>query len=439
VFILSCLGTLAAVPASASAQIGCSDAGHPDPTDSNGAVIVANPAPAASVSQPLPAVAAGQPIYARINNHLQVGFNDNAIGNGIGSAPAVGALTSTVGGTIVRYSLDWRSVQPDAPPCPYHWQASDGFAHFFLAHGVRPLWVIQNAPLWANVLGCLDKLTGNCEVPPDSNHIADFVTFVKAVAQRYPLAAGIEIWNEPNLEIFWHDSSSDINDRARHYDQLLAATWSAVHGTYPNTRILGGSLSEAGNDNPTFGVSIPTWIKQMTADGVLGDMTALSFHPYPERPPDANGQDHFTRTFSQLGAPPANGGLGPSTNTRLVVTELGAPVSGAGPTTHPYDWDLHGQCTTLTNEYDRLDTADPTLPLSGNVDAVVLHTDVEGGDGYGFGLISPNGNPVTSYSYTPRPVYSEFMRTLGAGGGAAPDPSQCTATLDASLTFSANG
>lgn len=81
-----------------------------------------------------------------------------------------------------------------------------------------------------------------------------------------------------------------------------------------------------------------------------------------------------------------------------------------------------------------------------NTDAVVFDVDVEGGDGYGFGTIasvwnSPLGqllgNPPDAYTYTPRPVYSEFKRTLGAPTPSSPGAGTCAATTGTPVTYSA--
>jgi hypothetical protein len=177
----------------------------------------------------------------------------------------------------------------------------------------------------------------------------------------------------------------------------------------------------------------------MQADGTIFDETALSIHPYPEY--DDPTVDHFVRSFNQLQTR-----LGSTSPVRIVVTEVGADVHSSSTNPWPFVWDLHGQCTKLTTEYSQLDGADPAIPLSDHVDGVIFHTDVEPppvngtpqGDGYAFGLISANGSPATSYTYTARPVYSEFQRVQGVGAvGAPPDPQLCGSSLGVSATYGA--
>lgn len=420
--LVSAIAMLGAHTAVASA---CSDPGVHDPTNPDGSVVIQNPGTSLTeLGAPTP----GQAIFDRRGGRLQFGLNESAVHNGQASAPAVGSIIAAMGGTIVRQGLDWKAVQPEAG-CPYHWGPTDGQDHFWLAHGVRPLWVIYDAPGWAT--GGSDTCT-NCT--PTSAHIQDFANLAAAVATRYNLSAGVEIWNEPNLEKYWHLPNVAA------YAQLLVASWNAVHAAKPNMRVLAGSLSDSGNDT-SFGISIPTFVKQMVSDNVLGDMSALSIHPYPLQPPDANGDDGFTKTFEGLADPTV---LGPNASQRLVVTEVGAAVSGSG---HPYNWSLQGQCTTLVNEYNQIDQpGSSTLPLMANTDAVVFDVDVEGGDGYGFGTIasvwnSPLGqllgNPPDAYTYTPRPVYSEFKRTLGAPTPSSPGAGTCAATTGTPVTYSA--
>lgn len=419
------------LPSAASADLFCGSADTRSDTDSSGALVVTNPPPAPEVAAPLPAIQDGGPVYPRVDQHLPIGFNDGALHTGQTDPGVVGGIARIAGARIVRVSLGWSAVQPDAPPCGLHWGFADGRYHRLLSAGVRPLWVVQETPDWANPAGC-GLLTRRCQPPPDADHIGAYADFVRQVARRYPLSAGVEVWNEPNLERYWHDPSSDPEHRAAYYDRLLAATWRAVHPAYPGFRVFGGVISEAGNDTASFGTSFPTFLARMRDDGALDDMTALAIHPYAERPPDTPEGDHFVRTFGQLGTI-----LDPATAPRIVVTEIGIPVPG------PHrDWTLQTQCSTVMDEYRRLDAGDPALPFSDRVDAVLFHVDIEGdGKGFGFGWLTQNmrwgllpwQHTVASYTYTPGPAYQELRRTIGAGDGSAPDPAMCGSTRGAPL------
>ncbi|HEX3127983.1 MAG TPA: hypothetical protein VH394_11700 [Thermoanaerobaculia bacterium] len=401
------------VPAASAALSTCKAARTP--TDLHGALIVANPpATVTALDPPI----AGQPLYGRDDHgHLPIGFNDGAIQGGLAEAPTVARITSDMNGVLVRENFQWN--QAEATSGCYQWDTYDGYYHFFVAHGVRPIWVLWGTPRWANLVKCIQQPLGAaCLYPPDNSHIANYAAMAAAIAKRYPLSAGIEVWNEPNLSHYWHDPDPAV------YDHLLTATYDAVKAANPAMRVLGGVLSVS--SSTCMRVNLPTcsgyapqaFLGDMLADPAYGGeilqkMDALSLHPYPVIPADREGLNNFfAPMFVQIAEV-----LGADASTvRLVVDELGLSLKAGLPE--------EAQCTTLVTHFNQLDQADPRIALSGQVDAVLFDVDVEGGDGYGFGTIS---STTSLYTYTPRRVYREFRAALT--GPAAPAWEDC-ATSD---------
>jgi hypothetical protein len=419
------------VPPTANAQI--STCKKPKtPTAEDGALILTNPPAAASVSKPLGLPVADQPLYDRdIHGHLPIGFNDGAIQGGLASAPTVARITADMNGVMVRENFVW-SKSEQIPGC-YQWDTYDGYYHYFVANGVRPIWVLVGTPRWANPIDCARPfLQGACPFPPDEAHIADYAAIAAAIAKRYPLSAAIEVWNEPNLNSYWNRPNPSV------YDHLLTVTYNAVKAANPAMRVLGGVLSVSGLDdcststlgslNPCYGFKPETFLKEMLADPTYGaeilrKMDGLSLHPYPITEPDDQGLgDSFVAMFSRIGKVLEDAR---AQGVRIVVDELGASLK--------HGFTEETQCTTLVLHYDQLDKASPDIALSGQVDAVLFDVDVEGGDGYGFVTPSEANSTSSIYRFNPRLVYGEFRAALT--GPAAPNPDNCPASDRSPLEY----
>jgi hypothetical protein len=411
------LATLLVPPAASAAITICPKPNTP--TNADGSLIVANsPATVSALAPPV----AGQPLYDRDDHgHLPVGFNDGAIQGGIASAPTVARITADMNGVMVRESFPWSKAE--AVPGCYKWNEFDGWYHFFVANGVRPIWVLVGTPPWANPVYCARPyLAGTCTYPPDDSHIASYAAMAAAIAKRYPLSAGIEVWNEPNLRQYWTSPNPAV------YDHLLTATYDAVKAANPAMRILGGVLSVSGDDScqdspvgslPTcYGYRPETFLRKMLEDptyggAILQKMDGLSLHPYPLNEPDSQGLGNsFAPMFDHIAE--VLGADAPA--VRLVVDELGASLKTGHFTEET-------QCTTLVTHFNQLDQADPRIALSGQVDAVLFDVDVEGSDGYGFGTISSTDS---TYTYVPRFIYGELRTALT--GPTAPAPEDCAAS-----------
>ena len=96
--------------------------------------------------------------------------------------------------------ISWRDLQPNqgSDPSTWNWGPSDRHDRAMLAVGVPPVFTFINAPGWALAGG-----GGGDFNPPASNHVGDYGAAAAQIALRYPQAAGIEIWLEPNDTIFW--------------------------------------------------------------------------------------------------------------------------------------------------------------------------------------------------------------------------------------------
>jgi hypothetical protein len=101
------------------------------------------------------------------------------------------------GGEIARTGMFWDAVEPQNPT-QRNWPTFDSLYSQMLARGIRPLWVLQAAPCWAQ--------PGSCDPGshPAPEYYDEFAQFAVRVAQRYPQSLGLEVWNEPNYRPYWH-------------------------------------------------------------------------------------------------------------------------------------------------------------------------------------------------------------------------------------------
>jgi hypothetical protein len=162
-------------------------------------------------------------------------------------------------------------------------------------------------------------------IPPEA--LDAWLAYVRAVATRYrDRAWGFEVWNEPNLGIFWKGTQAD-------FVTLAKATVAAVHESAP-----GVPVAVAG-----FSLMPLEWLDAMHAEGIVAAADAISFHPYWV---DAEGALQMVGLAREW---MAQNGL----DKPLWLTEYGWPSGG----TYPTATDLDGQAERLVRFQAGLATA----------------------------------------------------------------------------------
>jgi hypothetical protein len=389
VVVLACLCTAQAAHAAwdcgAGAQPACppSDAAGPD-----GALAVTSPL------RPLAAPVAGRRLFARVNGHLPAGFNEGSVGLGVALPAQAAALGAGLGSSLVRVALNWAFTQARAGG-PYDWRKWDERYRAYTALGIRPIWAIQASPRWAVDPGVasedcpvkplrLLQAGQECLTGPAAAHRADYAAFAAAVARRYPLSAAVEIWNEPNLAYYWRDPDPVA------YGALTRQAIAAVRRANPRMRVLVGALA----------MPIDSFATELARDGTIAAADGLSFHPYPQQPDAEPFREAFARVDAALD----------SLRTRLVADELGASTANRGHGQYVFTEDQ--QRDVVLSSFLAMDRADPSLPRSSAVDAVVFHTDVDGPAGFGFVTAAPSA----SGGFAPRPVFCAIAQLLRGTG-----------------------
>src|SRR5262245_40504598 len=178
----------------------------------------------------------------------------------------VDGIAST-GARAVRFDVPWSSIERvRGNPV---WTHIDRIVAAFANRGIAMLGICTYAPTWAN--------GGQPNTfPPLTAYYQEFATFCAAAARRYPQIRAWEVWNEPNLDQFWHDPN------ARDYSALLSSTYRAVKQVDPHLTVVSGGLAPHGAYGRVDdgGVNPRTFLEEMYAAGARGSMDAVGDHPY---------------------------------------------------------------------------------------------------------------------------------------------------------------
>ena len=337
----------------------------------------------------------GKPLVERRGGHMPFGFNDSAYLVGELTLDRTLELDHAAGATLWRLPLDWGAVERE--PGELDFSRYDEIYCAAVRAGVSPVFHLTGIPAWAAPSGeCPDP----CLRPPEDEHLPALRRFAEITAIRYPRAAAIEVWNEPNLPVFW----GGLADPAK-YLPLLEAIYGGVKDGNPGMPVIGGVLS----NNPTDiadKLSLGTYLAGMLEGGAARYMDGFSLHAYPIQPLGTEGEQ-FTPPLelSRELLDRAAAGI------RIWVTEVGAPTAPGA--FHP-EVSLAGQAALMSGVYRRLDE-------DGGADAVLFHTLVDPGPlvpgGPGFGFFTA---PDASGTVTTKPVVCAVRLASGQDGDCPP-------------------
>lgn len=333
----------------------------------------AAPAPATAVA--LPQI--GDP-------GMRFGYND-----GLEAGSPKFALLPASGSDMIRLRLSWNRVERERGTLD--WSMFDDLYAQLLATGIRPLWVVVEAPCWAGdpELPCTPDQSAGA---PGPENAADIARFSAAVAQRYPESLGIELGNEVNDSTFWPNGQDPAA-----YAELLRASAVAVHDVDADMPLVAGGLAPF----EVAGEGEVPWRDYVTAiveGGAAEEIDAFAFHPYArlergEEPGAAVGAlvDGFQAQLESLGA-----GSVPTW-----VTEVGLSTVSRPPTTP--EEQAAGLVSILRGLGER---GVPVVVVHRLVDEAVADFPLEAG----FGVIGGDNR-------TPKPAYCALAAERGVPCG----------------------
>lgn len=308
----------------------------------------------------------------------QLGFNDNSIRAGQLSAERDARLTEAVGAGLHRLTVDWRNIERS--PDVYRWTDYDRIYAAMLSRGIRPVLIVAFAPLWARPFGALCLGESLCRGPPKPAAYPALRRFAGLLARRYPRAAAIEAWNEPNESAFWQPSPDP-----RGYVAVLREVWLGVKEAVPSMPVVSGGLSGRSIARPGQSITVRDFTRAIYAYGGSGSFDALGVHAYPS---DATlGQVRLTldetravaASFGDAGRP-------------IWVTETGYTTSGNTP--YSVSPAMQGDGTIAIYRY---------LKAQPDVRAVIFHQLIDPPLGVatnpdsGFGLLRADGSAKPAY------------------------------------------
>jgi uncharacterized membrane protein len=264
------------------------------------------------------------------------GFNDNAFGS-----PEIPRRTfldklQDAGGKYIRSTISWQWYEPQ--PGVYnesYWSFYDRNYADMQARGVRPVIILIGTPYWAltpagrgatspdgSSFRC-DGTNAACVAPPDVDRPdvrLAWQSFVGKVVHRYPNAAAVEVWNEPNIRWFWLQAQDPAL-----YGRLLAVTATAVHQAKPTMVVLNGSLANYFGSDTYENTAADSFLRTVYTVGGKASFDAIGWHSYPCNYPNEPRTSQLQRDIKRVRA--VRNAFHDNA-TKLWMTEVGVTTSG---------------------------------------------------------------------------------------------------------------
>ena len=309
-------------------------------------------------------------------------FSDNSVKKDVLTPEQSADLGRGAGASVMRVDLAWDWVEFNEGQ--FDWRKADRIYWSLMWRGMKPLWVLGGAPQWARSEG--QDCVASCHYPPAPERLADWAAYVRAVAERYPQAAGFEIWNEPNHATAWRGGIDP-----EHYTTLLKAAYEQVQLAAPHVPVISGGLAGVLVQSASSPhMAIGEFFERMYRAGAVGHFDAIGIHAYPE------DRDHWRtyRVMSQtLEARDRYRDRSP-----LWITELGVSTSDGRFTEAE-------QSTILTHLWAR-------LRGRADVQGVAMLSMIED-DQWGWWSTDRGYGLVRREGLEPKPAYCMFARFNG--------------------------
>jgi hypothetical protein len=287
-------------------------------------------------------------------------------------------LAARGGAQVVRQALEWDNVEPSRGEYVWYWY--DQLYYRMIASGVRPIWYLATPPCWAQRQ---TQDGGNCSAPgtPAPAYHADLAKLAGEAAKRYPLSAGIQVWNEPNYIPYW---GSEPDPRA--YGDMALRVADAVHSTGTDIPVISAGLAPMWADSEN-GMAADSFLREAYETGGPQQTDAIGVHPY------AFGnftQDYLSEVRAALYRHVAVMNEFGEADKPIWVTEIGISnyIDARGFT-------VEEQAVALTAMHELF----LRIP---SVDAVVIHRlqdDPWAADARepGYGVVDADGNPKPAF------------------------------------------
>lgn len=291
----------------------------------------------------------------------------------------------------LRTDLRWDLVQA-AGPDQYDWSTFDRIVFLARERDIRILPVVGFTPAWAR---------SEPATPSPPKDLQAFSDFLAVAVQRYR-AAGIrawEIWNEPNMAMFWPPSPDPVL-----YARLLRASYAAIKAVDPEAIVLLGGLAPAPETGPDEGpiryFAAADFLEKVYEVAPEGPFDVLAFHPYsyPHMPSDPSGWNGWSIMTGPIRRLMGDNG---DVTKQIWLTEYGAPVyGGTDGVTGEMQKEMLAEAFRLARTYS---WAGPLFWYSYRD----LGADPADKEDW-FGIVRSPGDP--------KPAYADFLNVFGFPG-----------------------
>ena len=221
------------------------------------------------------------------------------------------------GAGIVRITFDWTQIEPEADS--YDFTAYDEEVAAAAENGMRVLPVLANPPRFWERRPAGSHRRGT--YPPDPGAMARFAAALvgrygpdgtlfaeRPELRRVPIRSW-QIWNEPNLPVYWLPRPNP-----RRYVGLLRTVGSAIHAADPRAEVVSAGLPESRS-----GMSFARFVKGMYRAGGRGAFDTFAVHPYARTERGVVGAVRLARKLARRHG---------DRRRRVWVTEIGWSSSG---------------------------------------------------------------------------------------------------------------
>lgn len=216
--------------------------------------------------------------------------------------PDPGEMELLAGGgfRFVRMDLFWHTVEREIPG-RYDFSAYDHLVEVMTARNIRLVFILDYG----------NDLYGGGNAHHFDAGRAAFARFAAAAARRYR-GKGIvwEIWNEPNLEKYWHGPPDPV-----YYNKFASEVITAIRRVDPTALIIGPATA-----------GFPwEYLETLAALGLFNKLDAVSVHPYRFNEPESAWED-YARLRGILDR------VSPERKIPIIAGEWGYSTVEGGPT-----------------------------------------------------------------------------------------------------------
>ncbi len=193
---------------------------------------------------------------------------------------AITTEISQLGMHWVKQTIYWRDIEPVRGQIDF--ATLDEIVNRFTSANLKILFTVTSSPAWAR--------SYILENGPSDN-LADYGTFVAALAQRYAgRVQAYEIWNEPNRRSEW--SCTESTDKPSFckakYSDLLGIAYHDIKAVDANAVVVSAGLAPTGYNDGINAIDDRIFLQDLYTAGLANMSDAVGAHPLGwANPPDS--------------------------------------------------------------------------------------------------------------------------------------------------------